>query len=483
MTGLRCSDKNDYWFVDSVYGNDSNNGKTPLSAFATIAKLMTVYSAGHSAYLARGSSWREQLSIPGEDCKVIAYGTAATPVLDASNVITGFSKTGGRTNVYEKAVTTAAVNGEQYVNAWEDGAVLVRATSVANCDATPGSHYPTAETGNITWYVHPSDSGNPDSNGKEYEVSVRDFGLDSIYDGTVATDLVVQKQQNCSGAIRTGRSAILTDIISYDGNKHNVYIKDGCVLNNVHAIRAYHHSSTKSLFVYNEDVAVGLGITLNDCIADNSGSILLGMTGFYGHNNTSGSFGKITYNRCEAINCYYGFDGIHASLESNDCVTTDCLYYSLVQADGVIPTYTLNRCSCSGITGNAVLVQGSVGGMVITITDCDLNLPLSNNQAIRIASPGIELNVHGNRFNTQYGWLSAVAPTDDLVINSDNNIFIVVANWAAHSNTEAGTITTYTSDHNDFRVSQINNLNNVTYSTLADLFATLAQEEHSTFTP
>jgi hypothetical protein len=374
------------WYVDSINGDDGNLGSSPGQAFQTIAALLNDYAAGQSVGLARGSHWHEELLIPGDNCRVRAFGTGTTPILDASDVITGFSKTGGRTNVYEKAIATAPANGEQYINAWEDGVAMLRASSVANCDATPGSHYPTAETGNITWYVHPTGSGNPGTNSKTYEVSVRDTGLDAGSCSYVSvSDLVVQKQQNACGAIRVGRSSTLTNVDSYDGNKHNVYVQDGCTLNNVHAARAYHHSQTRSCFVFNENTPVGLGVTFNNCVADDTGTLsLYGTSAFYGHYNTSGSFGKVVWNDCIAIACFEGFTAFHSDeFIVNRCTTIDCYYAA---SPGVNTTF--NDCN---FAATAFIAPFNIDNLTYTfngglLTIAGANKFMINNAAARVGS-------------------------------------------------------------------------------------------------
>jgi hypothetical protein len=217
------------WYVDSEDGSDAHTGKTPSQAFQSIAKLLTVMEAGQSTGLKRGSLWREQLSLPGAGCRVGAYGGGERPILDASDEIAGgaWSKTAGRTYVYQCSITPAW-SGNDWLNAFEDGAFLSRAVDLSTCDATPGSYFPSGSSGTITLYVHPTGNGNPASNGKTYEYSARPNGIDFYNHANCRVSGVhTRKQLNCDGSLRAGQGATLVNCLASYGGKHNLYFRTG----------------------------------------------------------------------------------------------------------------------------------------------------------------------------------------------------------------------------------------------------------------
>ena len=76
------------WYVDSINGNDNNNGRTPEHAFATLAKLATcgVSTSLNKIGLAANSVFREAFKFPVAglaDRPIIlgAYGSGAKPQL------------------------------------------------------------------------------------------------------------------------------------------------------------------------------------------------------------------------------------------------------------------------------------------------------------------------------------------------------------------------------------------------------------------
>jgi len=80
------------FYVDSVAGNDSNSGRSPSHAWATIAKVNAYsFPPGARIGLKRGQTWREALVVPGsgtEDAPITicAYDSGANPVLVGSSV-------------------------------------------------------------------------------------------------------------------------------------------------------------------------------------------------------------------------------------------------------------------------------------------------------------------------------------------------------------------------------------------------------------
>lgn len=300
------------WYVNSVTGSDSNAGTSSFSPFATITKLLTVMQAGDSVGLAKGSTWREELLFPGNASQAYAYGVGNKPVLDASDIAVkaNISKTGGQTNVYQISVTIPTRAGEvNFFNIWEDDVNLTLVASIAACDAAAGSYYIAAYTGSQTLYIHASDSSDVSANAKVYTYSARIASVyGRSYSGCVLQGVRCQKQIGNGGSILLGISSTVTDCDAFWGNKHNIYVMDGSTLTNVLA-KDFYFNSSASLFVHNQDTPAGLGVTYTNCTAQLTAyQAIVTQVGFYGHQNTSGTFGTVTYTGCAVINCNVGFD-------------------------------------------------------------------------------------------------------------------------------------------------------------------------------
>src|SRR5262245_17595790 len=105
------------YFVDGNSGSDSNNG-SQSSPFQTFSKLTSVLTAGKMGAIFGGPDcslqirYREQLTVPAVNVAIVGWG-GCKPVLDASTVISSeaWSKTAGRTNVYQTTVTVANLLG------------------------------------------------------------------------------------------------------------------------------------------------------------------------------------------------------------------------------------------------------------------------------------------------------------------------------------------------------------------------------------
>ena len=270
LTGLiqQMSGRRYQYYVDSVNGNDLNSGRLPSEALKTIGALPAI-TAGMRIGLARNSAWKEQLTIAAERVTVGAYGTGTRPILDCSDAILAgaWSKTGGLTNVYEASVSPDLAASKTWVSVWEDNARLVRATSTANCDATPGSYYPSADTGAapITLYVHASDSSDPGASGKVYEFSSRRYGLVSTADRVSVTGIETRRNLHDDGSLVVKRYARITDVVCRDGTKHNLLYGGESILTGVIAQEAYYTGGpSSSMFVLNQNDANNENCTLVD---------------------------------------------------------------------------------------------------------------------------------------------------------------------------------------------------------------------------
>lgn len=383
------------YYVDSVNGSDDYTGITYVTPFKTIAKLLTVMQAGDSIALAKGSHWREQLTLPGNSCTVTTYGSGARPIIDGSNVMTGWSKTGGQTYVYQITCTPEWASAN-YLNVWENGAFLVRAANLAACDSTAGSYFPSGSSGEITLYVHATDNGDPSSNGSTYEYSHRArsiYAANQAYTGISISGIHTRCNLEENGSIFIYKSSTVDDCLIADGSRHNLYIGEGSTLTDTTLRNAYYGAGSYSLLVCYSATGTGLGFTCENCTCENTkgGVDSLG-TGFYGH-TTSGSLGALVYRNITASNLGYALDtGGSASLVTIETFAAgNCLYGINAQVSTTVSGYThsidTNRRSIVLTAGKTLTMSDSTttltgiypssghiysagAGVTISIEDC-----------------------------------------------------------------------------------------------------------------
>src|ERR1700722_11311890 len=81
------------YYVDNVGGNDSNNGTSSFTPWATIAKVnSSTFNPGDSILFNDGDTWREQLNVPssgasGTPITFSSYGSGAQPIITGTNLL------------------------------------------------------------------------------------------------------------------------------------------------------------------------------------------------------------------------------------------------------------------------------------------------------------------------------------------------------------------------------------------------------------
>lgn len=306
-------------YVDAVNGNDSNTGASPAQAKQTISAV--TLTTGLSIGLARGSYWREQigstLSVP-DGVTVGAYGTGVMPVLDGADVVaSGWSKTGGQTNVYQVTWAYPAASTGEYISLWENGIRLRWVSSIALCDATAGTYYVanTNGTGSATVYVNATGSGDPAGNGKTYEIAKRSGG---IYGGIGWTVRNIHTRRTLSnnGSLVVLGASLVQNCLAEDGTKHNVFIGAGSVCEDTIGWKTdWPDRSNSTVFVAYAGSGIGYSATFRRCIVSVPISVAAtalaaakDITGFYAH--TTGDAAKwdaITYEDCAVTGCVSGY--------------------------------------------------------------------------------------------------------------------------------------------------------------------------------
>ncbi len=121
---LRYVDAPPVFYIDSMYGSDSNDGLTPTTPFKTFSALLTAAgtTVGVTVYVARGSHFYGELPNFGNlpYVQVKSYGQGIRPIIDgAVNLFTGtWVLDGIYTNTWKQTITTALPQGAAYSAGW-----------------------------------------------------------------------------------------------------------------------------------------------------------------------------------------------------------------------------------------------------------------------------------------------------------------------------------------------------------------------------
>jgi len=351
-----------------------------------------------------------------------------------------WSVAAGTTHVYQASVSIDTTPSKTFVSVWEDDVRLVRATSVANCDATAGSYFPSAEDSSpITLYIHPSDGSNPGSNGKRYEYSKRRHGLDpNGHAGIVFRGLWTRRNLHNDGSLIC--AAQTYDCLASEGSYHNIYVGPGCYLENVEALDAYWPQGGRGvLVVYNANSPNGDNITFRNCWFHCTAYNPL-MDGADGHVNVSGKFGTILFDNCRADNCYYGISTNNAaSTMVTGGSSTNCHRALAPGSDtftianfGATAIYkgieTQLGTTSATVTNFNCLITGGWACFGIYVGSSNFTLDLEQSTifgtgvfAVNCGATGFTFHAHQNTIaTTGYFWnISSANP----VIDSDNNTF------------------------------------------------------------
>ncbi len=276
------------YYVDSIGGNDVNPGTLaqPFQNLSAIQALADAHMIPEwtAIHLKRGSSWigaAATLNIDVSNVVVLDYDVGALPIIDGRVVMAagGFTKTGGRTFVYQYEFTALIDTAEQ-ANIWEDGVRLIRADDVADCDATPGSYWvppegPAWVEGDpVTYYVHASDDSDPATNGKVYTTQGVIWCAQLGSTTSVNNKLYnVEAMGAChhNGNVVLGRDSYANGVIVRWGTVHSLYTDSGFFIDCVS-----YDCEQGFDFVANKGGASDGFIEMNGCIAtvdETSGNI------------------------------------------------------------------------------------------------------------------------------------------------------------------------------------------------------------------
>jgi hypothetical protein len=229
-------------YAPDFYANSAaapgGDGLTEATAFSTIAEMETAalaFGNGVKLSMAYGSAWREELglsSLTGVQHRPYGDSTLPLPKLDCADVADNadFSLAATYTNTYQITWThsIAATISKAKLRVWEDGVRLKWVSSVVLCEAEAGTfHVSSASISNpATIYVHPFGNTNPVSDGKLYEITVRDYGLTVGADYDIRNIHTTRNAHNDGSFYATG-AGYGRGILSTDGVVHDQWVAVG----------------------------------------------------------------------------------------------------------------------------------------------------------------------------------------------------------------------------------------------------------------
>jgi hypothetical protein len=196
-TVVRAQSQGRSFYVDPS-GSDSNSGTTPNSPWRTIAKVNALaFAPGDTVYFKRGGLWRETLEphrggAPGRPVTFTSYGSGALPVINGSDVISGWTGPSGA--VYQ-------AHAEKTANVFVDGLPgwgLLHACCAPGSSCAPSGSCAVGPMEAGSWMWDPAteelslwmpDGSNPSSH--TIEAATRDFGMNVVGDGGEKSNIVV----------------------------------------------------------------------------------------------------------------------------------------------------------------------------------------------------------------------------------------------------------------------------------------------------
>lgn len=330
-------------FIDSVSGNDSNDGLTLGAAKQTISSV--TITTGLKIGLVRGSYWREQLGIENgaiNNVQVRAVDrpgdpTARMPILDGADVASsgGWTPHATLANIYQRS-WTHDVASDQLISLWEDGARLRWVASEAALDAAASGYYvPSTGAGSSTTiYYKATGAGDPASNGKVVEISKRHFGL---VDGRASSgwkvyNIHTRRSLKTDGSLGMfGANTYTKSCLAEDGTRHNFIVCEGIVEDTICWKTDWQDRvSGNTMFIAAANPASGKTCTFRRCIAIGEPSKVTDSTfsinGFHAHGSAANDkYAAINLIDCSAQGCDVGFlGGVTQVFTTTRCFAIDC---------------------------------------------------------------------------------------------------------------------------------------------------------------
>jgi len=241
-------------YVDSIGGNDGNSGRSQHTAFQSLAATESaalLIGNGVKIGLKRDSFWREMLNLASvTHVTLSSYGSSGKlPIITGSEIVSsGWQSSTDRgdahSNVYSlsdwpHSGLTDEISVLEDMNRLTD--VHSTLTVVNN---TPGTYFtlPHNPTRLGIVYIHPSDSTNPNSNGKSYEVATRDKSVD-LGDYAIVDGIETRLNSRNNGSFEIDRYGSVRRLLASFGTKHNAYARGDSDFSDTIFIESYRGNS------------------------------------------------------------------------------------------------------------------------------------------------------------------------------------------------------------------------------------------------
>jgi hypothetical protein len=308
------------WYVDSVNGDDGNDGTTAADAFQTIAKLQTVLAEGEKVGLVRDSHWREMLGqaisfgteIP-DNCEFFSVGSGRLPTLDAGDILpsSGWTLKGGTSNTWQRSFTPEHDGSDGGITMFRtpsgsdietEYTRLDRAAVEGDVESTPGSYYAPALSGAGSYTVSVYSTVDPATDGATWEISTRRTAFSTNGANILVDGLRCRRCNSLNGAyVRgLGSSPISRNVVAEDGVSHTFFQSDGerttcrSIGNKENDLFNAYSTSNTDLGTFDGCIAIG-----RDDPTSAAGGV--GATGFFCHTDTVAKFATVMVRNCKAV--------------------------------------------------------------------------------------------------------------------------------------------------------------------------------------
>ena len=312
-----------YYYVDSLYGDDLKDGLSPSNAKKSISSLGSL-GDDVTVYLARGSEFREQLDLSryGE---VRAYGVGDVPIINAADIAMNdsFVEQDGFDNVYRIMwrLEVGSIVLTETVQAFEDLIPLTWVDSLEECNATPGSYYENGQLNSLVRavYIHPSDSTDIRLNPKSYEISKRDHAVKFGSDCTIV-DVELKNNAHNDGSLTSWYQLYGARLMLKNGTKHialtrgDTFVKDSAL---VHTNNRNRVTNAGQFVVYDQNLRSNEIIFSNTRFAQNP-LYTREAYAFISHRGSTGKNRIISFTDCSFENFKLAHAGMTIESEGAD---------------------------------------------------------------------------------------------------------------------------------------------------------------------
>ena len=332
-------------YVDSVAGNDNNDGTTEFTPVQTIAAGLLLISDGYTIKFKRGSVFTEKIDISGISSVTIdCYGdeNLPRPLFDGSQPVPGgttWTLDGGA--VWTANFALSGFSNKNVIRMWE-GDREYKSVNSTDVNTTPGSIWfdtlGGVPTGDV--YIYAFDGGNPNTDGKSRRITLNNqvVKIDTAY--ATVKNIVARRNSHDDGSIvLPGTLVNIENCEANEGTKHNVLIGQGTC----DGLRCYGASKIEgrpdsTLFVaYTTANASSQESYLKNCVFEmpswipqqTASPLSYNFIGVYAHDAVSsgggGGYKAIRMKNCTFRNLRSCCDGDIKFTYFHNCKVVDCI--------------------------------------------------------------------------------------------------------------------------------------------------------------